>query len=210
MEIPTAELGRNSATADCGRGPSIVTYSGRYFYPWAPREDDVAIEDIAHALAYSSRFNGHLREYYSIAQHSVIGSYYVPVEHALAFLFHDAHEAYLGDHIGPLKYGYAEPVKQALRSLEERVQAAIDRKFLVSRDAIGAQHHIKTIDLRMLAGEMMRFGHPSASAVGGWVTVMRANGIEPVDGWGLFEAWEPKRAEREFRNRFTELTEHRK
>ena len=91
----------------------IQTYTGKKFYPYAPKKEDVCIEDIAHALSMICRFNGHCKEFYSVAQHS----YYVSVlcgdqrEHRVSYcqflaaygLMHDAAEAYLGDIPSPIK-----------------------------------------------------------------------------------------------------------
>lgn len=98
----------------------MQTYTGRVFYPLAPRIQDVCIEDIAHSLAYQCRYAGHARFHYSVAQHSEILSYAVPAEDALAALLHDASEAYLVDVPRPIKphlRGYAE--------IERKVHAAI-------------------------------------------------------------------------------------
>jgi hypothetical protein len=81
----------------------IQTYTGRKFWPLDPRPDDVCIEDIAHALALKCRYTGHCREFYSIAQHSVMVSHMVPAVDALWGLLHDAGEAYLPDVASPIK-----------------------------------------------------------------------------------------------------------
>ena len=56
----------------------VSTYLGNRFYPLEPRIDDVAIEDIAHGLAYQCRFNGQTSAFYSVAQHSLIVAALVP------------------------------------------------------------------------------------------------------------------------------------
>jgi hypothetical protein len=81
----------------------IQTYSGRHFDPTHPDTEQLCIEDIAHALSLLCRFNGHSREFYSVAEHSVRVSYIVPAEHALWGLLHDAGEAYLSDVPRPVK-----------------------------------------------------------------------------------------------------------
>lgn len=81
----------------------MQTATGKQFYPLAPKMTDIDIEDIAHALSLQCRFNGHTRKFYSVAEHSVHVSYAVPRKMALPALLHDAHEAYLGDMISPLK-----------------------------------------------------------------------------------------------------------
>jgi hypothetical protein len=56
----------------------VSTFSGNRFYPLRPHIDKVAIEDIAHGLAYQCRFNGQTQVFYSIAQHSRIVASLVP------------------------------------------------------------------------------------------------------------------------------------
>jgi len=81
----------------------IQTYTGRKFKPTNPSADDVCIEDIAHALSMQCRYTGHVKEFYSVAQHSVLVSYLCDCEYALDGLLHDASEAYLIDIPRPLK-----------------------------------------------------------------------------------------------------------
>jgi hypothetical protein len=77
--------------------PSIQLASGKFFSFTNYTARDIEITDIAHHLANLCRFTGACREFYSVAQHSVIVSRIVPPEHALAGLLHDATEAYLND-----------------------------------------------------------------------------------------------------------------
>ena len=81
----------------------ILTHTGKHFYLLEPDADMIDPRDISHALAHLCRFNGHTREFYSVAQHSCIVAELVPEEHKLAALLHDAPEAYLGDMTRPLK-----------------------------------------------------------------------------------------------------------
>lgn len=106
---------------------SIATYSGRVFTPLAPVVDDIAIEDIAHALSQNCRFTGHTREFYSVAQHSVLVSEIVPGELALTGLLHDASEAYLSDIARPIKQ--QQEFGAAYREVESRLEDAIARRF---------------------------------------------------------------------------------
>lgn len=102
----------------------IQTYTGKKFYPLAPRVEDICIEDIAHALAMKCRFCGHCREFYSVAQHSLHVSLLVPGKDAFAALMHDAAEAYLPDVCRPIK-----PAMVGFKEMEQRMEAAIARKF---------------------------------------------------------------------------------
>ena len=81
----------------------ISTFLGNRFYPQNPRVEDIDIEDIAHGLAYTCRFNGQTTAFYSVAQHSLMVADLVADELKLEALMHDAAEAYLGDVVKPLK-----------------------------------------------------------------------------------------------------------
>ncbi len=89
-------------------GPRIRTASGGSVWPLDCETNrsaagDLYLDDIAHALGNICRWGGHVREHYSVAQHSVLVSRAVPRRHAAAALLHDAAEAFLGDVVTPLK-----------------------------------------------------------------------------------------------------------
>ena len=107
-------------------GDWIQTFSGARFWPMDPRAEEVRIEDIAHALALVSRFGGHCRVFYSVAQHSVLVSEQCGPEDALAGLLHDSAEAYLGDIPRPLK---RQPEMVGYRVAEARVQRVVFERF---------------------------------------------------------------------------------
>jgi uncharacterized protein len=83
--------------------PFIQTASGRAAHLLAPRPDEIDIRDIATALAKICRFAGHTVTHYSVAQHSVLVAGNLPESLAVYGLLHDAHEAYLGDLVSPVK-----------------------------------------------------------------------------------------------------------
>ena len=49
----------------------IMTYTKKMFDPLAPELELIDIVDIAHALSYLCRANGHFTQFYSVCQHSI-------------------------------------------------------------------------------------------------------------------------------------------
>lgn len=78
-------------------------YSGRFVDPLRPDPGEIDILDIAQSLSMLCRYNGHVRDFFSVAQHSWIVSHLVPPRDALWGLLHDAAEAFLGDLWAPVK-----------------------------------------------------------------------------------------------------------
>jgi len=75
----------------------IRTFTGKWMDVFNPTADMIDIRDIAHALACTPRFAGHLPKFYSVAQHSIMCYDMVDKEFELVALLHDASEAYLLD-----------------------------------------------------------------------------------------------------------------
>ncbi len=105
----------------------IQTYRGEPFEPLEPRAEDLDIRDIAHSLSLLCRFNGHCREFYSVAEHSVRVSDILTREHALWGLLHDGAEAYLGDLVRPLKQD-----APWFEKAEDRLLKVIAEKYTLS------------------------------------------------------------------------------
>jgi uncharacterized protein len=90
-------------------GDWIALQSGTKWFIMDPHPEDVKIADIAHGLSLICRFGGHCKEFYSVAQHSVVVADILkdaePFDYTLQMygLVHDASEAFLGDVVRPLK-----------------------------------------------------------------------------------------------------------
>jgi hypothetical protein len=169
----------------------IQTYTGRRFYPLAPRADDIDIADIAHALSLKCRYGGHIDRFYSVAEHSVLVYRHVGT---LEALMHDAEEAYspFGDVPRPIKKdlpwlnGISEPIE---RAIAER----FDLAYPWSAEVIEADHRI-IVDEKaalMTASELWE-GYDPALALG--VRIM---------------CWPPFFAERMFLQSFAEAVGRR-
>ncbi|WIX33211.1 hypothetical protein QO259_00695 [Salinicola sp. JS01] len=123
----------------------ITTYSGLSVHLANPTPQMIDAGDIGRSLSRICRFGGHTRQHYSVAQHCVLASQFVPAEHQLTALMHDATEAYVGDMVSPLKALMPE-----FKRIEGRFWAAIAERFGLP----GAMDPcIKNIDLILLATE---------------------------------------------------------
>lgn len=107
----------------------ILTYTKTKFYPLEPVMQDIRIEDIAHSLSLMTRANGHFKQFYSVAQHSINCYKEAKAQDCsqkvqLACLLHDASESYISD--------LTRPVKSQLKEylpIEERLQSLIFQKY---------------------------------------------------------------------------------
>lgn len=111
---------------DHARGPAIPTFSGRLFYVFDPRPDEVFIGDIAHAHSLDCRWTGHTTFHYSVAQHCVYASFFGQSIGALDRLMHDAPEAFLRDMSRRVK---ADPRFAAYLEAEARIAGVIATRF---------------------------------------------------------------------------------
>lgn len=107
-----------------GRGDWMQTHTDRKFYPLDPRPEDISVYDIARGISMQCRYNGHVKRFYSVAEHCWHMSHAVPEEDALWALLHDATESYVGDMVRPLKKHMPD-----FSAAEDRVMAAIVDKF---------------------------------------------------------------------------------
>ncbi len=122
--------------------PSILTQAGTYFAFSEPEKYTHNIRAIAHSLSHLCRFNGHVNEFYSVAQHSVMVSYLVPPEFAFQGLMHDTTEAYIGDMSSPLKSMFPE-----YKALERRIWKTIAKFYGMPEEMDRSIHEADLIAL---------------------------------------------------------------
>lgn len=149
------KVSEDALSIDDGRGPSMLTYSGRYFHPLDSHPDEITILDIAHHLSRQCRFGGAIKYFYSVAQHSVICSW-IAEDRGLSdeiiyeALMHDSSEAYLQDVPRPAKMllpGYYK--------LEHKILSEIGHKYNFSA---AMSPEVKEIDNLVLHMEARDFG----------------------------------------------------
>ncbi len=133
----------------------MTTYTKKKINPLQLQFDDIDIKDIAHALSLLCRGNGHIKYFYSVAQHSIncareaMGRGYSK-KLIKACLLHDASEAYLSDII--------RPVKQHLEkylTIENNMQTLLYKKFHITELSQEEADQIKEIDDVLLALELV-------------------------------------------------------
>lgn len=169
----------------------IKCHSGTKIDIFKPKQDQILIEDISHALSRLCRFNGHVKNYYCVAQHSVFVSKIVDQKWALEALMHDCAEAFLGDICTPLK-------KHLLKyyEYEEVMERAIARKFGLSR-CKECLKQVKLADQLALVTEARDLLQNEDSLCT----------YAPVDPLPItVKPWGIEKSKREFLKRFYELT----
>jgi hypothetical protein len=142
----------------------ILTLSRRYWSFHNIEQNHVAIEEIAHGLAFECRYGNQCPEFWSVAQHSllvvdILREHYGISDPMILLqgLLHDASEAFLGDMTTPLKNLLPD-----YKALEERTQNHL----------LGNLH----VDANL---------HPSVR-----LADLLALGIEKRDIWENYDKWE--------------------
>lgn len=184
----------NNGVVRDGEDTQLCTFTGTMVNVLNPRTDQIKIEDIAHAIGNLCRFNGHTRVFYSVAQHSVLGSKFAQKwfgsdELAREFLLHDGTEAYAGDMIRPLKVH--DPI---FAEIEDGFWGAVSERFEQPRDMTP---ECKSIDDIMVTWEK-RDLLPHA---GEWPNLPN---IE-VFNFPRLKPWNPVRAQKEFMKQYDSL-----
>lgn len=169
------------------RGDWMQTYSGKQFWPLDPDPDAIDIVDIAHALSNACRYAGHVRRFYSVAEHSVLMAMMVSSANRKWALLHDASEAYLVDVPRPVK-----PFLPGYYEVEAKVMAAVCARFDLP---LSMPEEVKDIDNRILVDEREQLMAPSNAD---WNLRGPAVGV-------ICEGWSPVEAEHAFLAMFDSL-----
>lgn len=184
------------------------TITGRDFYPLDPNAADVELVDVAHGLAFTCRYGGHTKRYYSVAEHCVLVSEVVECDArkagmppdfvkalALEALLHDSAEAYIGDMVRPLKH---QPQMAEFRRAEERIEECVRERFgIVSTEQ--SRKVIKIIDDRILVDEI-------TALITGPERYLQTDTLRDVEPIGvMITGWSPELAQHRFIERYREL-----
>lgn len=146
--------------------PFIKTYTGKTICPLDLKPADIDIRDIAKSLSNTCRFGGHIENFYSTAEHSVLcwqaskGLTNDP-NLQMACLLHDGCEGLTAiDHIKPCKANYAVALPPngeivTIGELERRVTAVMAEGLGLTLDFDDPL--IKFIDKMVLNMETLAF-----------------------------------------------------
>ncbi len=159
-------------------------------------ESVIDINDIAHALSNICRFTGHTREFYSVAQHSVLCSYILPGEFGLEKLLHDAAEAYIGDMSTPLKSLFPDYIE-----LEKSVSNRIADHFGLAH-GYSSLPEVKFADTIILITEKRDLMPDLPHDPDMWQWVLD-QGIYPVKP--RIDVWSPEESRMMFLQRYDEF-----
>ena len=133
---------------------SLYTYTGKKLNVLQPFCSDICLQDIAHSLSMLCRFNGHCKQFYSVAQHSLntaslIKKQGFTAKTQLYGLLHDAAEAFVCD--------MPKPVKELLpeyKNMENEIQAVIWEAFRIPFPTAEEYAVVKKADEMLLAYEI--------------------------------------------------------
>lgn len=168
---------------------SIITHPSRTrVWPLDLNPKKIKMEDVANSLANICRYNGHVSEFYSVAEHSVRLCDYGPDECKAHLLTHDISEFLTGDLVAPLKY---LPEFAEYRKIESVIMGVVYQRF--GLDPVEPDT-VKYLDLAIRVNEMrdLKGIKPKKS------------GPPPLD-IPKIKPWLPKKAKTEFLKRAASL-----
>lgn len=181
----------------------ITTYTGVRFNLDKPDPRTIKVADIAHHLSMICRYTGAVREFYSVAQHSVLVSYMCDPDHALEGLFHDGSETYTNDISHFVKRA---PWMKRFRPKENKIQRAVFVSIGLPANTHSEDVHVAD---GLVAGlEMMNLLNTPGRDKKKWIDQAKKADFSPIsqfrprDG---FITWDQREAEDEFWHRYHQL-----
>lgn len=180
-----------------GRDLYIETVKGGKFYINHPEFD---IEVMAHAMAHQCRYTGHVRNFYSVAEHSVLVSNLMEVldlGNPFEGLMHDGAEAYISDIAAPWKVLLPD-----YKRVEAMIEGPLRRHFGVPEILTAGAKQADWLALFLEAKELM------VSRADDWTAPPgikdQAEAIKNNPRFKIF-ALEPEAARRYYLKRYLEI-----
>lgn len=167
-------------------------------------EKNISLEVIATGLSNQCRYNGQVKKFYSVAEHSVLLSRFAGkrysrfpscLELQMYMLLHDASEAYLGDIISKLK-----PHLPKYKELEDNIQTTILEYYGVKIEP-ALMELADRLDHDICKIEMVKLQEVKADLLINWI-----NEFSFIPRDFKLKNWKPKKAKKEFEKEFRSLT----
>lgn len=144
------------------REPYITMKDGWKLHLLNPTSEQIRIGDIAWHLSRTCRYNAHMEDWYSNAEHSVLGTRQASsLRVAQYFLLHDAGEYAFGD--------LTSPVKRLVPAFKKNIddfQFFLWHHFCGDVPSIEIIEEVDLIDKRLTATEMKYLRHQPDSDMG--------------------------------------------
>lgn len=168
----------------------IETFTNKQYHFMNPSVSEVCIEDISQALSMSCRYSGHVKSFYSVAEHCCIISDKIldltgDKSQAYDALMHDASEAYLNDIPRPIK-----PHLDNYLSIEGMAERCIQKALHCNP----MNNLIAELDKNIVRDEAVQL----FNSIPSWVNDYESIGITVL-------SLTPEDAKREFLSRFERL-----
>jgi hypothetical protein len=170
----------------------IETISGVAFHFADPQQDEIRVADIAWSLSNQCRYTGHVRQFYSVAEHCCLlydfaqSQGITDKKFLRTLLMHDASEAYLTDIARPIKAHIPD-----YKRLEVKIETAIAERCNLTYPYPA---DVKELDTRILMDERAQVMGESENV---WGVVAEPLGV-------TLNFWTPKQANRAYVDRYLE------
>jgi uncharacterized protein len=156
-------------TQDTGWDTDFIwTLEGRQIHPTSPQAAEISIFDVSHALSMICRYNGHIREFLSVGEHSLLVEELLHQQGhkpltRLWGLVHDASEFIVGDLIRPIK-----KLSPEFRKIEEEITPEIFRGLGIPLPTDKDMEPVHQADRAVMLAEKVKLLHSAShhTAVG--------------------------------------------
>lgn len=172
------------------------TIMGREISIFAPNPQDLCVFDVAHGLAHLCRYAGHVRHFYSVAEHCFWASVIAPPHLALVCQLHDAAETNINDLIQPVKQHIS-----GYKLIEDGFEAAYAEQFGLP---FPFPPGVKIIDRLMYQVECVQARHLNST-----IDVEEPEVLSHAATKIKLRFWSPRKARKKFLRRYFVLTDKR-
>lgn len=133
----------------------ISAYDGKSLRRFYIDEPTFNMEEMAWGMSMQCRFAGHIKQFYSVAEHCLLVSKLVARTDAdpLEGLLHDAHEGYITDIASPVKADLPD-----YKRLEHRIELALRKNYGLKFDMDPLVKHADRLALYIEAKWLMPLG----------------------------------------------------